>query len=282
MLRLVDLRTEYVRTGIRILEGEMERIRREKALQEELPKKKPVTPTKGQKKRERMVFLFIGYMVSHPGKSENQLPPEKEGQLRAAINAILDKHGAESNDLAVTAGMDAGSELIFVECCTERGLSVQAYFSETEAAYIRDFVSPAGDEWVDRFFKMRNHPRVDEFFQPDCVGLPKEGDNPHERNNRWALYSALALGIDNVRLIAVWDGRNEPSTDLDSRLVRHMIELMRDVGGRIEQIHPHKLSRYTQPRDASADNSGPGQAVKSRTRMGGNGSSAKKSHAHKK
>jgi hypothetical protein len=135
---------------------------------------------------------------------------------------------------------------------------------------------------VDRFFRMRNHPRVDEYYQPDRVGLPKEGDNLHERNNRWALYSALAYGIDNVRLVAVWDGKNEPSADLDSRLVKHMVELMRDAGGRIEQIHPHKLARYTQTRHAAAAAPEPAAAEKSRPRVNGNGGSQKKVPAHKK
>jgi tetratricopeptide (TPR) repeat protein len=279
MLQLLGLRPEFVRAGINILKDEMERIRREKALHGEQPRK-PSSPARGHKKRERLVFLFTGYMVSHSGKSEDQFPPEKEGQLRVAINAVLDKHGAEPSDLAVTTGMDAGSELIFVECCTERGMNVQAYFAESESAYIRDFVNPGGDEWVDRFFKMRNHPRVDEYYQPDCVGLPKEGDSLHERNNRWALYSALAYGIDNVRLIAVWDGKNEPSTDLDSRLVRHMIELMRDAGGRIEQIHPHKLARYAtmKPQPALP----PTPAAKSRSRMSRNGNTHRKAHIAKK
>ncbi|HMB22406.1 MAG TPA: hypothetical protein VKP08_06245, partial [Anaerolineales bacterium] len=87
------------------------------------------------------------------------------------------------------------------------------------------------------------HPLVDEFYQPDCVGLPKEGDNIHERNNRWALYSALTRGIDKVRLIAVWDGKGEVCTDLDAHLIKHMVDLMRDTGGMIEQINPMKLSR---------------------------------------
>jgi hypothetical protein len=124
----------------------------------------------------------------------------------------------------------------------ERGIPVQAYFPYAEAAYIRDFVSPGGEEWVERFYKMRNHPIVDEFYQPDQVGLPKEGDNVHERNNRWALYSALTRGIDKVRLIALWDGKNDLSDDLDVYLVKHMVDLMRDTGGVVEQINPSKLS----------------------------------------
>jgi hypothetical protein len=108
---------------------------------------------------------------------------------------------------------------------------------------VRDFVSPGGEQWVERFYKMRNHPLVDEYYQPDCVGLPKAGDNVHERNNRWALYSALSRGVDKVRLVALWDGKAELCQDLDAYLVKHMVDLMRDTGGMIEHINPKKLPR---------------------------------------
>ena len=49
-------------------------------------------------------------------------------------------------------------------------------------------------------------------------------------------------GIDKVRLIAVWDGKNETAKDLDARLVKHMVDLMRDTGGMVEHINPFKLS----------------------------------------
>jgi hypothetical protein len=189
------------------------------------------------------VFLFTGYMISNPRKKENHFPPERESEIKEAIDAILNKYDAGPDDLAVTTGMDAGSEILFVESCAERGVPVQAYFPVPEAPYVRDFVSPGGEGWVERFYKMRNHPLVDEFYQPDCVGLPKPGDNVHERNNRWALYSALARGIDRVRLIALWDGKGEVCKDLDARLVKHMVDLMRDTGGMIEHINPTKLSR---------------------------------------
>jgi hypothetical protein len=195
---------------------------------------------------EGMVFLFTGYMIANPRKKEHHFPPEKETEIKGAIDAILDKYEAGPDDLAVTTGMDAGSEILFVESCAERGVPVQAYFPVSEAPYVRDFVSPGGDQWVERFYKMRNHPLVDEYYQPDCVGLPKQGDNVHERNNRWALYSALARGIDKVRLIALWDGKGEISKDLDARLVKHMVDLMRDMGGIIEHINPTKLSRTLQ------------------------------------
>ncbi len=243
ILRLLNLREDFVHAGINALTEELMRIRKETGTPESHYKER-LEPVKVEsKKRDGMVFLFTGYMISNSKKKENHFPPEKEEEIRAAINNVLDKYEAGPNDLAVTTGMDAGSEILFVECCAERGIPVQAYFPCAEAPYVRDFVSPGGDQWVERFYKMRNHPKVDEFYQPDCVGLPKPGDNVNERNNRWALYSALARGIDNVRLIAVWDGKNEASKDLDVRLVKHMVDLMRDTGGIIEQLNPGKLSR---------------------------------------
>jgi tetratricopeptide (TPR) repeat protein len=243
ILQSLEIRAEYVRAGISVIKEELRTIRKEKATEEAAQKKskqEPVTAVK-PKQRDGLVFLFTGYMISNSMKKENQFPPEKEQDIRDAIEAILNKYNAGPDDMVVTTGMDAGSEIMFVESCVERGIPVQAYFPVPEAPYVRDFVSPGGEQWVERFYRMRNHPLVDEFYQPDCVGLPKEGDNVHERNNRWALYSSLTRGIDSVRLIAVWDGKGELSRDLDARLVKHMVDLMRDTGGMVEQIHPAKL-----------------------------------------
>ena len=238
MIKSLDMRSEYVQAGINVIKEEMRRMRKEEEEEEE----KETGKVEKKPKREGYVFLFTGYMIDNARKSDSHFPPEKEKEIKIAIEYMLQKHNAGSDDLAVTTGMDAGSEILFVESCVERGIRVQAYFPFAEAPYVRDFVSPGGEQWVERFYRMRNHPLVDEFYQPDRVGLPKEGDNVHERNNRWALYSSLGRGIDKVRLIALWDGKNEQSSDLDARLVKHMIDLMRDTGGMVEHINPLKLA----------------------------------------
>jgi tetratricopeptide (TPR) repeat protein len=249
ILRSVELRLEFVQAGINVLNEELMRMRKEllvEATQSKQGKAEVLLPA-NPPKHEGMVFLFTGYMINNPRKKENHFPPEKEQEIKAAIDAILKKYEAGPDDLAVTTGMDAGSEILFVESCAEHGVPVQAYFPLLESAYVRDFVSPGGEDWVERFYNMRNHRLVAEFYQPDCIGLPKEGINVHERNNRWALYSALARGIDKVRLIAVWDGKTEVSMDLDVRLVKHMVDLMRDTGGMVEQINPAKLTHTLRP-----------------------------------
>lgn len=240
MMQSLEMRSEFVEAGIMVIMEEMRRMNKQEASAEVL-KAGAVKRIEAPKTREGYVFLFTGYMINNPTKVGTHFPPEKEEDIRNAIIAALQKHNAGPDDLAVTTGMDAGTEILFVESCVERGIPVRAYFPLSEAPYVRDFVSPGGEGWVERFYQLRNHPLVDEFYQPDQVGLPKEGDNIHQRNNRWALYSALIRGIDKVRLIAVWDGKNEMPTDLDTRLVKHMVDLMRDTGGIIEQINPLKL-----------------------------------------
>jgi tetratricopeptide (TPR) repeat protein len=233
MLKSLEMRSEFVEAGINVIEDELRRMRKDEEEEEENDKKE---------ERDGYVFLFTGYMVDNSRKKGSHFPPDKESDIQTAIDAVLKKHNAGSNDLAITTGMDAGSEIIFVESCVKRGIPVNAYFPFAEAPYVRDFVSPGGEDWVERFYKMRNHPLVDEFYQPDQVGMPKEDDNVHERNNRWALYSSLMRGIDKVRLIALWDGKNEVTEDLDVHLVKHMVDLMRDTGGQVEQINPAKIS----------------------------------------
>jgi tetratricopeptide (TPR) repeat protein len=280
ILRSLEMRVEFVQAGITVINEELRRLRKEVMIEETKKGKTEAIQKMKAPKNEGVVFLFTGYMISNSRKKENHFPPEKEQEIKEGINAILNKYEAGPDDLAVTTGMDAGSEILFVECCAERGVPVQAYFPLFEAAYVRDFVSPGGEGWVERFYKMRNHPLVDEFYQPDCVGLPKEGDNVHQRNNRWALYSALARGIDKVRLIAVWDGKGEVSKDLDARLVKHMVDLMRDTGGMIEHINPAKLARTL--RSEPSHNANPIPVMPAKEKLSPNGTATKKPLIKKK
>jgi tetratricopeptide (TPR) repeat protein len=276
ILRSLDIRTEFVQASSNLINEELKRLQPERT--EEKTKEKPSAVKSSEQKG--MVFLFIGYMVNNSKKKGKQFPPEKEAEVKAAIEAALDKYEAGPDDLAVTTGMDAGSEMIFVECCAERGVPVRVFFPLFEPAYVKEFVSPGGSKWVTRFYQMRNHQLVEEFYQPDCVGLPKEGDNLYERNNRWAFYSALARGIDKVRLIALWHGKGEVSKDLDARLVNHMVELVRDTGGIVEQIKPAKLVQAAEETSPSLTKRAPVEPVKAK--LSENGHRSKKPGMRKK
>ena len=235
MLGMLGIREPFVSDAIRILREELENdISKAQGIEE-------YSSSPGTQKRS--VYLFTGYMFNHPNKQEIQLPPTKEEELKCEIDTKLTELKTKGSPLAITPGMNGGSEIVFVERCVEAGIPVQVYLPEPEAAYIEHFVRPAGEPLVKRFIQMRNHDCVEIFYQPDLVGPAKPGDNVYERNNRWAMYSALEHGINNVYLLVVWDGKNEAAKDLDTYLVQHMVKLMNDIGVSYwyDQIYPERL-----------------------------------------
>jgi tetratricopeptide (TPR) repeat protein len=236
ILSALNLRPEFVQTAIQLLEEEIARVSSNDSDRARLNKK-----SSKAKQPVGRAFLFSGYMVDHPGKEKKNLPADNENEIRNDIRKTLTKYKPTPNDRAFLAGLSAGSEIIFAEVCVELGLNVKAYLPVSDSAYIREFVSPAGEAWVDRFYKLRNNPLVDGIHQIEHLGAPQSDDNLHERNNRWALYSALGRGgIRNVRLIAVWNETGGITKDQDSHITRHMIDLMREMGGVVEMISPSK------------------------------------------
>lgn len=232
ILHALEMRGEYVKAAIQILEEEMARIGKDSFTGNltKSGKRKAKTP-------DKQTFLFAGYMVDHPKKDKKTFPAEREADLRNEIRKKLEKFNARPHDLAYIAGLSAGSEILFAEVCAEKGIHVEVHLPLQESAYIKEFVAPGGDNWVDRFYKIRSHPLVEDTYQMDRVGAPKDGDDLYERNNRWTLYSSLRRGIKNARLIAVWNGVGSKPKDRDAQLTRHMIELMRETGGVIETIN---------------------------------------------
>lgn len=236
MLKALDIRPHFVQAAIRLIREEVARVN---AIGSKSGR--TVRKLSGKKKAVGRSFLFSGYMIDFPGKEKRTFPADKEDEMRSDLRKILSRLKPAPYDRAFLAGLSAGSEIIFAEVCAELGLEVKAFLPLSESAYVRNFVSPAGEAWVDRFYKIRNHPLVDAIHQVEHVGPPKDGDDPYERNNRWALYAALGrVGMRNVRLIAVWTETGGEPRDRDAKLVRHMIELTRDMGGAVEFISPSK------------------------------------------
>ncbi len=240
MLESLEIRPEFVKAGMNAINDEIMRLSREEPVElNEEEEEKEITA--------EQVFIFEGYSIDPSNSDRNLFPADKEKEVRKAISDVLDKYKADDNDLAFTAGLSCGTEIIFAELCAERGIKVEAHLPLADAKYVRDFVSPGGHKWVERFYKTRNHPLVDAKYQLEHLGKPKKGDDPYERNNRWALYSSLILGIAKVRLIAFWNGKSTSDDDTDTRLVKYMVDLMRDTGGIVEQINPEKLLDLQDP-----------------------------------
>ncbi|MCP5106512.1 MAG: DUF4071 domain-containing protein [bacterium] len=233
ILDSLAIRPDFVDVGKKVLLTEIRQIRKDAPEEEEVQ----AVPDKEE------VFLFKGHKIDF-GKTK-RFPPEMEEEARKHINAALDKYRGTDNDLAVTAGAACGGDILFIETCLKRGMKIEIHLPFSEPAYIKNEVSPAGSQWVERFYNLRNHLNVNIHIQSDHVGKVKTGDNPHERNNRWAISSSLIRGIDKVRLIALWDGQTDDDQDQDGRLVSHMVKEMRYIGGFVEHLNTTKF--YHQP-----------------------------------
>ncbi|OQY35966.1 MAG: hypothetical protein B6243_04105 [Anaerolineaceae bacterium 4572_5.2] len=249
-LNLLALRPEYVDVGIQVLKDEIRRIRKEEP-EEEMAATDVAAKNAGAKKKATeekdsepgRVYLFSGHKIDKSTQSEKRFLPEMEKEARKRIDELLTKYEADENDLAVTAGAACGGDIIFIEACLERGMTVEVHLPFSEPKYIKENVSFGGEHWVDRFYNLRNNTQVNISFQLDHVGAPKEGDDPYMRNNRWALYSSLLQGIDRVRLIALWDGKTAAS-DSDGMLVSHLVEEVRSLGGYVEHINTTKFDYW--------------------------------------
>lgn len=228
MLKSLGLRDEYVQVSFQTIEDEIRRMRKITG---------PLEKEAGAARQDEQVFLFTGYHVDRPDQTLRRFPPDREADARQALKAALDKFNAGANDRVFVPGASSGSEMLFIELCLERGMTVDIHLPLSEPAYVRQFVSPGGDVWIERFYHVRNHPRVNMRFQIESVGKPKANTNPYERNNRWTLYSSLLAGVAKVRLIAFWDGKTGNPTDLDGQIVKNMVEQMRRMGGFIEQVN---------------------------------------------
>ncbi len=233
-LQLLDslaFRSEYVKAGIIVLEDAFSRTYEIDLVESGQSDDRPA-----------QVFLCSGHMIDHPNRAEPRFPPAMEAEASQRIEQALDKLKARSEDMVITAGAACGGDILFIEACLRRNMTVEVYLPFPEARFIEESVSFAGDSWVERFYEIRRHPRVTFHLQPDRVGPVPQGDNPFARNNRWALYSTLCYGIDRVRLIVLWNGQGGDGIGGTA----HMVEEVRQLGGLVEHLDTTRFDYWQQ------------------------------------
>ncbi len=229
LLKGLSFRPEYVQAGIDVLKAELERIEsQEKAIAPEAAQEPP------------QVFLFSGHMIDSPSRTEPRFPAAMESEARQKIEAVLNKLKADAQDLAIAPGIACGGDILFLEACLQRNMKVEVYLPFEPAKFIKESVSFAGDDWVERFYQIKNHPNVTINLQPERVGPVPEGDNPFERNNCWTLYSTLIYRIERVRLVVLWNGKggDGPGGTGD------MVQQVRQLGGIVEHLDTTKFDYW--------------------------------------
>jgi|GEM_PF-174971 len=225
LFKSLNFRPEFVNAGLTLLQEEIKKLEAEDHAAED---------------KNRNIFLFSGHMIDRADRHEPRFPAGMEKEARERIEKALNKMNADANDMAIIPGAACGGDILFIEACLKRNMRVEVLLPFTEADFIKESVSFAGDEWVTRFYTIRNHPNVSIQYQVDRLGPLPLGDNPYERNNRWALYAALIYGIDRIRFIALWDGKGGDGPGGTG----HMMEEVRRLGGITEHLDTTKFDYW--------------------------------------
>lgn len=229
LLEALSFRPEYVQAGITVIQAELERFEDQEEAVADTTSNEPAS-----------VFLFSGHMIDSPNRAQPRFPADMEREARQKIEDVLDKLNACSGSMAIAPGAACGGDILFIEACLERNIKVEVFLTFSQAEFIQDSVSFAGDNWVARFYAIQKHPNVTIHLQPERLGTVPEGDSPYERNNRWALYSTLMYGIERVRLVVLWNGKggDAPGGTGD------MVQQVRQLGGIVEHIDTTKFDYW--------------------------------------
>jgi hypothetical protein len=156
------------------------------------------------------IFLFSGHMIDARGRREPRFPPNREGLAAAAIDGALTEFGAVAGDVGITEGA-CGGDLLFAEDMLRREARLELHLPFPEEEFVRQSVafekSGGMDNWRERFWAVRRHPRVRVHVMPEELGPLPKGADPYERCNEWMVSEALeSAGDDELRFIALWDG----------------------------------------------------------------------------
>jgi hypothetical protein len=180
----------------------------------------------------KRVVLFSGHMLDHPdirglGKAKpERFPASKADAARAALSAELDAMGVGPGDVGLCGGA-CGGDILFAEACLARGMRLHVFIPESEAQFLQNSVSFAGSGWQERFFAIVQRPEVEYRVQPEALGDPPPNTDIYDRNNRWLTYTAMAYGLDRLRVLCLW---NRSSGD-GAGGTEDLVQFVSDVAG---------------------------------------------------
>ncbi len=225
----MKFRSNYIKAGITILQEELNSITYKETVLASSTEHEPL-----------QVILFSGHMIDSPNRPKPRFPPKMEDEARRKIKEVLDKLNPDSDALAIVPGIACGGDILFIEDCLLRNIKVEIFLPFEPTEFILNSVSFAGENWVKRFYAIQNHPNVTIHLQLEHLGKTPEGDNPYERNNRWALYSTLMYGIERISLVVLWNGKggNAPGGTGD------MVQQVRQFGVVVEHIDTTKFDYW--------------------------------------
>lgn len=182
----------------------------------------------------RHVLLFSGHMVDTTNRPIPRFPLDKIDKVKSEIAQILDKISAGDKDLAFTEGANGG-DLIFAECCQERGVELQFLQPFQETEFIEKSVVSSEGDWLKRYLSVKSKMRLPILSLPDELVL--DGMNRYEACNLWLLKTVMAFGPEKVCFICLWNGEGGDGAGGTA----HMIEQVKKCAGKVIWLDTTKL-----------------------------------------
>lgn len=156
----------------------------------------------------RSVILFSGHRIDSPSRAKARFPPCMEAAALERIEMALADLDAGEQDIALSQAA-AGGDLLFLEACQRRNVRCQVLLPFEEPIFLKKSVlsSIDGECWRNRYFAMKERLNLPVRIMGEELGSGPPERNPYERCNTWLMYSALACGIQRLRFLCLWDGK---------------------------------------------------------------------------
>ncbi|HEV2567500.1 tetratricopeptide repeat-containing protein [Sphingomonas sp.] len=161
---------------------------------------------------------------------------EKEARLAELIDAHLD----ESNIGFGYGALAAGADILIAERLLDRGATLNLVFPFRESDFIANSVVPAGDEWLKRYYSVRERAAGINFATlADFVNDPAQFGYGATVAMGMARLRAQHLGTRAVQL-ALWDGNPRPGAAAGTA---HDVDQWQRTGGTTIRIDSAGLDR---------------------------------------
>ncbi len=191
-----------------------------------------------QKSEFEKVVSSSGHMIDKPGRPEPRFPPEKEAVVRERIAQALADWQIGEKDLCISGGA-RGADILFAECCLERGAHVRLLVALPEQEFLDQSVRLNSGNWEARYFALRNNPNAETWFQHERGKPVAEGLSPFESANLWMIDTARQeAGSGKLYAVLVWD---EKSAGDGPGGTSHFAKAIEESGGEVSIINPTKL-----------------------------------------
>ena len=182
----------------------------------------------------RKALLFSGHMIDAPGRIAPRFPPEREPDVRLAIESAIATSGAGSEDVAIAAAA-CGGDILFDEVVLQRGIPLRLYLPFDEPTFIEKSVAFADDHWVERYRRVVACATL--AIATEVLGPLPAGEDPFERANLWMLAEAQRLAPSGVIFVSLWNGEGGDGPGG----TKHMMDAVRSTGGQVHWIDIRRL-----------------------------------------